>query len=308
MAARAHHHGQMHTAHRLPWGLPLLIAMASGVGVAALQPRLAAIVHSIKVSDDVYVFPPPAHLRALTLGYTAMAADLLWAKTIIEYGTHLTEHRKFADVTRYLDSVIALEPDYPQVYKYAETLILFQTAPAGPADAHATRTILERGLRERPSDADGWLKYGMFLAWLAPSYLTNQDEIAAWRTEGGEAMARAVDLGADPSIALIAAKLSGERMKREVMLQHLQQAYALADDEPTRQAILTKLTSLETSIVQAKAEETLQAIERQWRETFPTLSRGTFLLIGPTIDAAKCAGIEASTRAECSSKWAMRLQ
>ena len=50
----------------------------------------------------------------------AAAADAIWAKLIVEYGTHWAEKRPFAEAPRYLDAILALEPTYPLVYKYAE--------------------------------------------------------------------------------------------------------------------------------------------------------------------------------------------
>ena len=57
----------------------LLVAallVVPALGVAYLQPRLAHTVHEVKQRDDVYVLPPPAELRAMTLGYHAAAVDL----------------------------------------------------------------------------------------------------------------------------------------------------------------------------------------------------------------------------------------
>ena len=53
------------------------IALASAVGIRFVQPRLAADLHHVKQRDDVFLLPPPAQLRAMTLGYRSAAADLL---------------------------------------------------------------------------------------------------------------------------------------------------------------------------------------------------------------------------------------
>ena len=44
------------------------------------QPRLAAELHAIKDTEDVYPLPPPPALRLATLGYIAATTDVLWGK------------------------------------------------------------------------------------------------------------------------------------------------------------------------------------------------------------------------------------
>ena len=83
--------------------LPMItIAVASILGIALVQPRMASDFHAVHQRDDVFLLPPANQLRTMTLGYKAAATDILWAKLILEYGVHWQEKRKFPDVTRYL--------------------------------------------------------------------------------------------------------------------------------------------------------------------------------------------------------------
>src|SRR5207237_966900 len=102
--------------------------------------------------EDVYLFPPPAQLEAGTLGYRAAAVDMIWVKLRVEYGMHFVEQRPFPDVTHYLDAILQLEPDYPPVFKYVDTMLSFHAGDATADDARAVRAYLERGLRARPDD------------------------------------------------------------------------------------------------------------------------------------------------------------
>ena len=87
-------------------GVVIAAAIAAGaLGVGWLQPRLAGAVHRVTAREDVYALPPPAELRALTLGYHAAATDMLWAKLLVENGIHHSEHRAFPDLDRYIDIV-----------------------------------------------------------------------------------------------------------------------------------------------------------------------------------------------------------
>ena len=123
----------------------LTLALVCVVGIAFVQPGLAASIHKVRQRDDVFLLPPPNQLRAMTLGYRAAATDLVWAKLILEYGLHWQEKRPFPDVTRYIDGIIALEPDFPTLYEFLDTIVVYSPPPGGTeADARIARTYLER--------------------------------------------------------------------------------------------------------------------------------------------------------------------
>jgi hypothetical protein len=278
----------------------------SALGIARIQPRLAGIAHDVKETDDVYVLPPPDDLRVMTLGYQAAAVDLLWAKLLVEYGTHWQEKRSF-DARPYLDALLALEPTYAPVYRFADTLLVYRPPRGTEDDARAARRYLKRGLRERPGDQAVWLSYGQFLAFLAPSFLTSQEEKDRWRHDGAEALMRAVELGADADRSLAAATILSKDGERDAVIKHLQRAYALTDDPQTRDEIAAKLAHLEASARQsAEAEEAQRAVrfvESRWRRDYPFLTRGELLLIGPAVDTARCSGPDASRDPACARDW-----
>jgi tetratricopeptide (TPR) repeat protein len=292
---------------RLP-AMAAAIAIVGIVGVARLQPRLAAVAHSVKMREDVYVLPPPAQLKAATLGHYSAAVDMLWAKLLVEYGQHWSERRAFPDLTKYLDAILALEPDYPPLYKYVDTLLLYRPPQGKEEDAWLARRYLERGIRERPNDHVVWLAYGQFLAFAGPSWLPVEQEREQWRHDGALAIVRAVELGADPHLSLNAAATLSRFGQRPAAISQLRRAYALADDPDTREQIARQLGGLEASSAREEAERDMRFIESRWRREYPFLGRGTFLMMGPLVDPSTCAGLAASReRVECSRSWQARL-
>ncbi len=284
-----------------------LVAFAGVLGVALTQPVLAKTLHDSKAKEDVYVLPPPAQLRAATLGHHAAAVDMLWAKMLVEYGNHMVERRAFPDVTRYLDSILALEPDYAPVYKFADTIIVYNKPEGGTAeDARVARSYLERGTRERPGDANVWLHYAQFLAFISPSFLPNGPEQDQWRKDGAFALMKAVDLGADADRSLSAATLLARYGDKDAAIRSLQRAYALTDDPIAQEDIANKLTLLQASAARDMAVDDSRAIESEWRDHLPFVSRGTYLLLGPTRYPAACAGLSRMGGARvrtCSKEW-----
>ncbi len=281
-----------------------LLLASSAVAITRLQPRLAARVHEVKLREDVYLLPPPSELRAMTLGYRAAVADAIWAKLIVEYGTHWQEKRAFTEAPRYLDAILALEPTFPLVYKYADTFIVYRPPRGTEEDWYTAKRYLERGLRERAWDHDVWLHYGQFLAFTSLSFVTDKQELEKFRREGAQALVRAVELGADPDRSITAATLLGKYGERDAAIRQLRRAYALTDDAAERAQLDAKLGQLEATAEKDAAQRDMHIIETRWRKEYNFLSRNAYLLLGPITDPIACAGRrEAGPEPRCARDW-----
>jgi hypothetical protein len=281
----------------------LLVLLLSGV--ARLQPRLARTVASLKVREDVYVFPPPGELRTATLGYLAAASDLLWAKLLVEYGIHWAEKRAFPDLNRYLDAMVALDSKNRTFYEFVDTMLVYRPIHGSEEDARAARAYLEQGIAALPYDPDLWLHYAQFIAFMGPSYLVSESEKERWREEGAFALGHAAELGADVdrSILVASSMLNRRFGERDASIQFLERAYALANDDAARAEIAARLEVLQASRQRDEAQNAIGAVERQWRRDFPFVTRGEYLLLGPVVDEAACAGLVRGGAAECPSSW-----
>ncbi len=296
-----------HAEPRRDWLPALVIAALASVGVGLTQPGLSRSLHAAKAREDVYLFPPPAELRVATLGYRAAVVDMLWAKLRVEYGMHLVEKRPFPDTSHYLDALLELEPDYAPVFKYADTMLCYRQDGGTAADARSARVYLTRGIEARPDDHDVWLHYGQFMAFMAASYLTSREEIEEWRVLGASALARAAELGDDPTRSIAAANLLSKSGEREAAVRTLERAYSLTDDEPTREGIARKLADLQAEDVRDRAQEDTGFIERMSRQRWPFLPRAAALLVGPGRDTLECVGQTAATDPTCALDWQPQL-
>jgi hypothetical protein len=280
----------------------IAIALAGVVGIALVQPGLARNAHSVKQRDDAFILPPPDQLRALTLGYRAAASDILWAKLILEYGVHWQERRPFPDVARYVDGILALEPDFPLVYDFVDTIVLYPMAgvSATEADVRLVRGYLERGTRERPYDAKLWVHYGQFVAFMAPLYLSDKAEAERWRRDGALALAHAVEIGADAQRSLAASTILSRAGERQATIDHLQRAYAMTDDDSMREQIMLKLRALQAD---AASERAITFVDRELRGRYSFVPRGVGLLVGPWRSVISCAGPSSYDRPGCARDW-----
>ena len=278
----------------------IALVVVSVVGIGLVQPGLARSVHKLRQRDDVFLLPPPNQLRVMTLGYRAAGADLLWAKLLLEYGLHGQEKRAFPDVGRYIDGIIALEPDFGSVYEFVDTILVYPPGPAGTADdARMARRYLERGTLERPYDGKLWVHAGQFIAFIGPAFIKEEKESERWRVDGAKMIARGVELGGDTYRSLAATTILGHAGERQAEIDHLQRAYAMADNVEDRTQFLRKLKALQ---VEADSEQAITAVDRELAP-YRFLKRSTGLLIGPRRSAALCAGPGSYDRRGCAADW-----
>jgi hypothetical protein len=283
----------------------IALALLAAGGVAATQPGLARTVHQVK-RDDVVAFPPPEQLRAAVLGWNAAAVDLLWSSLLVEYGVHFSEHRDFTELPRYFDAILGLEPDYASLYRFVDTMLAYRPLQGTEADVLLARRYLERGMRERPQDASLWMRYGQFLAFIAPSFLSHPDDIPAWRKEGAIAMEHAVELGADADLALSASSMLSRAGESREAIRYLENAYAFTEHPAMRvvhEAIGRQLESLKATALRDEADQVMSAIADRWQRDLPAVPRDQFLLLGPVVDAARCAGLASAGTPECARSW-----
>ena len=283
-----------------PW-VAVLFAVLGAFGISRVQPGLATNIHKLHQRDDVFLLPPPTQLRWMTLGYRAAATDLLWAKLLLEYGLHGQEKRQFPDVTRYIDGIIALEPDFPALYDYVDTIIVYTPPPGGNAeDARTARRYLERGMQERPYDGKLAVHAGQFIAFIGPSFIKEEHESERWRVEGAKMIAHGVELGGDTFRSLAASTILGKAGERQAQIEHLQRAFAVSDNPDDRAQFIRKLRALQ---VDADSELAITAVDRELAP-YRFLTRGTGLLLGPRRSPTLCAGPGSFERHGCAADWA----
>jgi hypothetical protein len=292
-------------------GALLLLGVAVG-GVARVQPRLATAAHALREHDmDLYALPPPAELHAATLGWDAAAVDLIWAKLLVEYGTHWSERRNFTDVPKYVDAILELEPTYWPVYRFVDTMLAYRPLQGTEDDVRRARQYLERGTRMRPDDWRVWLEYGQFLAFIAPSFLHDHAEIAGWQKDGADAIGRSVELGADAEGVLSASTMLTRAGARDQAIAYLRHAYAFTEHpsmSEVHEAIGRKLAALEAGAFRDEADAATRLVRARWTRDLPFLPFDTYLLIAPWTDPARCAGLAAGDDPACARDWTAVVQ
>ena len=284
-----------------------LLAAALGL-VSSARAELGRVSARVRDGEDVYLLPPSHQLKVLSLGYDAALADVLWAHTLVTQGLHLTERRRFDNVTRLYGAINELAPDWRTPYLMADALITLQTVPVGFEEVAAARVILERGVKHRPLDAELWLNLGQFVTYTAPaSHMDDHpDLIPVWREQGLRYLERAAELGADSNIgwqALGGASRLLRAGNREAAIRYYSKQYAIAEDPELRSTIERRLTGLLGErekgrvIARRKAFDALRDAEFRWLGS----DEGALMLLGPQL-RAECVG-GGNTTPGCAATW-----
>jgi tetratricopeptide (TPR) repeat protein len=130
---------------RIPW-LALALACALLFGAVVPLQRQAPALGGAGLEDRVLLLPPPTALRVASLGFHAMAADAVWLLAIQYIGGHLSSDRRFPELRRLVETVVALDPHFVDAYTLGA---LFLSYAAG--DIAGAVALLERGVQANPT-------------------------------------------------------------------------------------------------------------------------------------------------------------
>ncbi len=161
------------------------VLVLAAVLVGWTRPWLFDNEQAVKEGSAVYTLPSPPVLERMSLGYRAALADYLWAHLLVTQGLRMGERRPFPEMGDYLDAINHLAPRFREPYRLADSIMPFQMRdPDREATLVRLRGMLERGLRTFPLDAELWLNYGQFLAYIGPGSLKDADKRQEWREAG----------------------------------------------------------------------------------------------------------------------------
>jgi len=288
--------------------LTLLFVVTCVAGIAATQTNVVNRMAKVKLRDDVYALPPPEAVVPMSLGYRSAGADVLWVKLLLEYGTHWAKRMYFREGELFADDIVALDPKHRTFYRFIDTILIYQptdtpSSTGSVEDFRTARRFLERGLQEYPYDGDMWLRYGQFIAFMAPAFIKDEAEIERWRVDGAKALTRAAELGVAVDRTMVASTLLNRAGENRASVAFLERAYALTEDENEREKILAKLEALHQAALVDASSKVLKRVDTEWHRTMPFTSRGTYLLLSPNPAVASCAGPDRSLDLDCLRSW-----
>jgi tetratricopeptide (TPR) repeat protein len=233
-------------------GVGVLLLSSLGLSMVALRESADAREHAI-LKEALYI-PTSKTIKALSLGYTGLMADLYWTR-VVQYfgGKHYQHAEQYKLLAPLLDITTTLDPHLLVAYEFG-SIFLSQKPPEGAGDPAAAAALVKKGIRENPEAWRLWYHLGYIY------YDELHDSKAASEAflEGSRVP------GALPWMKVMAAALAQHAGEAETAHFLWTQIYNSTDNPDIRANAVNRLIALR---VDGEVER-LQAIaERYQRET-----------------------------------------
>jgi hypothetical protein len=179
--------------------------------------------------EQFLYLPSGRQTKALTLGFSNLAADVLWVRAVSYFGGHMLTDREYPWLYRILVQVTTLDPPFTYPYIFGGAALALRAESGGESIA-----MLSRGLKNYPGD---W-RYPFYIGFNA-FYNQRDPERAA------HLMRYAASLPGSPEyLPRLAASLMAESGRLEAAIRFLETMAEGARDKAARASILAKIEDL----------------------------------------------------------------
>jgi hypothetical protein len=217
---------------RSPLSVVALVVLVSGLGTSAAwlqEIRERTFPPPAGQEDTLYVTSGQA-VRRLTVGYSALAADLYWIRAIQYFGgirLRLTEHARgimaeqpaptgFPLLHPLLDLTTTLDPHFSIAYRFG-AVFLAEPFPGGAGRPDLAIALLEKGLVARPEKWEFMQDIGFVHYWWREDY----QSAARWFDRASQVTGAPWWLR---SLAAVTLAEGGDRQSSRIMWQALYQS------------------------------------------------------------------------------------
>jgi hypothetical protein len=232
--------------------------------------------------QDVYYLPPPGWLRVFSLGHDEALAGLIWLRALIYFGEELVHGGNVANLYRYADAMLALDPYFKKVYQWVGSAAIYRTGDVTVEDVRKAIRYLEAGVRHFPDDGELAWDLGAHYVYELPPLLAKPAEKAAARLRGVEHLRVAVLRGAGPPwLALSASTELAKLGHAEQEIRYLEELYPQIADPQIKIEVERRLTRLRSESYAEAMRRANQEFEQARSRDFPYLDPTLYLLVGP---------------------------
>lgn len=254
---------------------------ASTARIASVLPAAALLLAAAAVADwtrgfatarrahwpaeaDAIYLPTADVLGHLSLRHREFMADLVAARTNVYYGTQIGNKGEQRWLSRYLSTVVELDPHFQVMYERGATMLVYNGRSMNADAFLEANALLRRGLERFPHDWRLWYQLGFNELFELPKVVPKDDpRIARWSASGTEALRRAtLDPQAPAWLANLVARRMTDEGRRDLAIEHLKRVYAVTSDDSSRLQIRAKLMQL----VGAQQAAALESEQRRLRD------------------------------------------
>ncbi len=192
-------------------------------------------------ASEFSVLPNEKALIWMSLGQREFLADLIWIRALqynnLKNEAHLAEH--------FADAIIALDPDFKAVYKWASVAAIFSEGMTAKSVKKANE-YLALGAKQFPLDP--YYDYSIALNDISYYPDDTPEERAILRRRAIKHLQIAQQKpGADPSITMLISGLLSDNDDQTAKIQFLQQAILTETNPETKQQLQTRLIMISES-------------------------------------------------------------
>ena len=229
--------------------------------------------------EDVLYLPRASSLCTLSLGHRELVADLIFVRAIIYFGGEMQGGRQYRWLEHYLDTIVALDPNWRAPYRWAGIATMYNGQPITNDRVRASSHFLELGAKQFPGDWE--LPFMLGCNYLFELKTQDPVERESWQRQGGEWIRHAALVGGGPSyVPLLAATIMTKTGRAEAAVHHLEEVLHSTRDEATRKEVEARLRSLHSKIDFELEARNRKQFESAWHRTVPYAPADFFVALG----------------------------
>jgi tetratricopeptide (TPR) repeat protein len=233
-------------------GVGLLLFSSLSLSVLVLRKSDEAREPTI-LKESLYI-PSAKAVKALSLGYTGLMADLYWTR-VVQYfgGKHHQRADQYKLLAPLLDITTTLDPHLMIAYEFG-SIFLAQKPPEGAGDPEAAVALVKKGIRENPEAWRLWYHLGYIYF----------DELHDSKTASEVFLQGSQVPGALPWMKVLAAALAQHAGEAETARYLWTQIYNSSNDPNIRANAVRRLLALR---VDQEVTQLQELADRYRRET-----------------------------------------
>jgi tetratricopeptide (TPR) repeat protein len=260
--------------------LLLATVLGTSVGFAYLEHGTAVELRSVVSDVDAHVMlPAPLAARVMSLGYSELAADLVWIRALIYYGDGLVHHTGMPDVEQLVRLINILDPLFRRPYLWGAYATTFRRQTATEDEYRSSVDVLRRAVVAFPNDWElNWL---LGLRLYFDLKIGAADELARNRQEAVTYIERAMHAPDAPQdIAIMASTMRTQLGQKERALRELREMILNTDDANARAQLQRRYALLASDMASNELMTEARKFDSAWKGDLPYVSRTFYVLAG----------------------------
>ncbi len=250
------------------------------IAFALFAERRALVKRAGATDQESLYLPRSSALKAMSLGHTELAADLVFIRALTYFGGQFQDRGRFEWLDSYLETILALDPTWKTPYRWAGVATMYNGREITNQSVSRSSHFLELGVKQFPSDWE--LPFMLGCNFLFELKTDDPAVRASWDRQGAEWIRHAAIVGGGPPwIPLLAATILHKEGRDDAALAHLEEVYQSTSDEKTRTEVKNRLLSLHSKIDFARAESARRDFDALWMKNLPYAPSELFVVMGP---------------------------